>query len=205
MSSLVLMENAARGVLSVLEREGIDGPVLVCCGRGNNGGDGLALARLLDARGFSTRVALWGDDTALSADASANLAILRHCEIAIERFADADSPGKLAHMIEQADWIVDALFGTGFRGEMRSPFDAVIERLNAAHARRLAVDVPSGLNADTGHPAANTFRADHTVTFVCQKAGFQSPRAAQYLGQVHVADIGVPRRLVEDALRGSGA
>ncbi len=200
MSSLVLMENAARGVLDVLERQGIAGPVLICCGRGNNGGDGLALARLLDVRGCAVSVALWGEDSALSADASANLGILRHCDVRLERFEVADEPDRLARLIDGADWIVDALFGTGFRGEMRAPFDMVVRQLNAACARRLAVDVPSGLNADTGHAAEHTFRADHTVTFVAPKVGFQAPEAGQYLGQIHVADSGAPRRLVEEAL-----
>ncbi len=203
MSSLVLMENAARGVLDVLERQGIAGPVLICSGRGNNGGDGLALARLLDVRGYAANVALWGEDSALSGDASTNLRILRHCDVRLERFDSAEEPDRLARLVDGADWIVDALFGTGFRGEMRTPFDAVIRQLNAANARHLAVDVPSGLNADSGHSAEYTFCADHTVTFVAPKVGFHAPAAGQYLGEIHVADIGAPRRLVEETLGAS--
>jgi NAD(P)H-hydrate epimerase len=197
MSSLQLMENASRGAVDFLERLGIAGPVLICCGPGNNGGDGLAMARHLDLRSHAVRVALWGADAKLSADAAANLRTLRCCDVSIER---DPAPDRLAALTRGVDWIVDALFGTGFHGAMRAPFGEVIEQLNAEQANRLAVDIPSGLDANTGAPAQPTFRADHTVTFVAPKVGFASPAAKAFLGTVHVADIGAPRRLVESIL-----
>ncbi len=201
MSGLVLMENAARGTLLVMLRLGVAGPVAICCGWGNNGGDGLALARLLDAEGYDVRVALWALNSNLSPDASANLGILRHCNVRLELYEPADLLETHPALLQGADWVVDALFGTGFRGEFRPPYGAVVRQLNQATARRLAIDVPSGLDANTGHAAENTFRADHTVTFVAPKIGFREPSAAPYLGQVHVAQIGAPRRLIEDVLR----
>ena len=96
------------------------------------------------------------------------------------------------------DWIVDALLGTGARGEPRPPLDAVIDQLNGASAKRLAVDLPSGLDCDTGAAARHTIRAAETCTFVAMKRGFTIPGAAQYTGRIHVLDIGAPRCLVEE-------
>ena len=99
-----------------------------------------------------------------------------------------------------ATWIVDALLGTGTRGEPRPPLDAVIDQLNAAAALKLAIDLPSGLDCDTGEPARHTIRARHTCTFVAAKRGFLAPAAKPYLGRVHVLDIGARRKLVDEVL-----
>jgi NAD(P)H-hydrate epimerase len=197
LSSLVLMENAGRGAVDVLTGLGIGGPVLICCGSGNNGGDGLVMARHLDLRGFAVHVAIWGEPSRYSPDTSANLRVLQHCDVPIESFTTDSDLLRLRELLSGVDWIVDALFGTGFRGPLRAPFANVITALNAAPARRLAVDLPSGMNADTGECAEPTIRADHTVTFVAPKMGFESPAARAVLGQVHVTDIGAPRKLVD--------
>lgn len=103
-------------------------------------------------------------------------------------------------IIAGADWIVDALLGTGTSGDPRPPLAGIIERLNACRAKKLAVDLPSGLDCDTGIPGTPTFRADHTCTFVAPKVGFANPAAKEYLGTVSVHDIGVPRKLLEEFL-----
>jgi NAD(P)H-hydrate epimerase len=105
----------------------------------------------------------------------------------------------LVERLRDANWIVDALFGTGLSGPLRAPFDAVVRAINAAPGRKLAVDIPSGLDGDTGVPLGETVRADHTVTFVAQKAGFATPGADEWLGNVQVVPIGIPRRLLESA------
>jgi NAD(P)H-hydrate epimerase len=190
-SSLVLMENAGRGCADVLCQLGIHGPVLICCGRGNNGGDGFVIARHLRLRGLKPRVLLFCDPDELRGDAAANYQILTRCGEAVQTVASTwEEP--LAAALAEADWVVDALLGTGSRGEPRPPLDAVIQRLNAAAVQRLAVDLPSGLDCDTGQPARATFRADHTCTFVALKVGFRAPAAQLFLGTVHVLDIGVP-------------
>ena len=107
---------------------------------------------------------------------------------------------RLAGQLRGAAWIVDALLGTGARGEPRPPLDRVIDALNAADAPKLAVDLPSGLDCDTGVPASHTIRAAHTCTFVAAKPGFFAPGAEQYTGEIHVLDIGVPRRLIDEVL-----
>ncbi len=210
MSGLMLMENAGRGVADVLCQlaDGLPGGrlgrVIVCCGKGNNAGDGFVIARHLDLRGHRVRVLVWAEARELTGDAGANFEILRRCGVPIELFGNRHepAPGHLrsgsAKLLADANWIVDALLGTGARGEPRPPLDAVIDQINAAAAKRLAVDLPSGLDCDTGVAARHTIRADETCTFVAMKRGFLSPGADRYTGRVHVLDIGAPRKLVEE-------
>ena len=199
-SGLVLMENAGRGVADRLCALGIGGPVVICCGKGNNAGDGFVIARHLDLRGFAVRVLLWAEPSDLTSDAAANFRILEKTGVPIEVFGDEHDAARLDKHLAGAAWIVDALLGTGARGEPRPPLDAVIERLNAAAAAKLAVDLPSGLDCDTGQPARQTIRAEATCTFVAAKPGFFAPGAEQYTGQVYVLDIGAPRKLIEEVL-----
>lgn len=200
-NGLVLMENAGRGTADVLCRLGIDGPVAVCCGKGNNAGDGFVIARHLDLRGHSVRVLLWADPAELVGDAAANFNILTKTDVPIKVFGNAHDAERLSKTLDGAAWIVDALLGTGARGEPRSPFGEVIEQINAAAAPCLAVDLPSGLDCDTGRPAAHTIRAAETCTFLAAKPGFFQPEAAPYVGRLHVCDIGVPRKLIERAAK----
>jgi len=200
MTGLVLMENAGRGVVDVLARLGIHGPVVVCCGGGNNGGDGFVIARHLDLRGYSVRVGLWCDPARLQGDAAANYSILAKTNVPIECFGPEHEAMRLAEFLHGAAWIVDALLGTGSRGDPRPPLDRVIDQLNEHPAAKLAVDLPSGLDCDSGAASQHTIRAGHTCTFVAPKAGFLTPGSEAYTGQVHVLDIGAPRKLVEDCL-----
>ncbi len=196
-SGLVLMENAGRGAADVLCRLGIDGAVVVCCGKGNNAGDGFVIARHLELRGHSVRVLLWAKPEELTGDAAANFQILTKTDVPIEVFGAADDSGRLSKSLDGAAWIVDALLGTGALGEPRPPLDEVIDQLNATAAPKLAVDLPSGLDCDTGSPAKHTIRAAETCTFLAAKPGFFKPEAKPYVGRLHVCDIGVPRKLIE--------
>jgi len=199
-SGLVLMENAGRGVADKLCELGLAGPVVICCGKGNNAGDGFVIARHLDLRGHAVRVLLWADPDQLSGDAAANFHILQKTDVPIQCFAPGHDAGRLEEGLSGAAWIVDALLGTGARGEPRPPLDAVIDQLNVAATPRLAVDVPSGLDCDSGLAARHTIRASHTCTFVAPKPGFHQRGAERYTGEVHVLDIGAPRCLVEEML-----
>jgi NAD(P)H-hydrate epimerase len=193
---LVLMENAGRGCVQVLLRLGCQGPVAIVCGKGNNAGDGFVIARHLDAAGVSVRVILLGSPSDLRGDAAANHAVLTRCGLPLVDLSDGFEASRLAAELAGAEWIVDALLGTGASGPPREPFADAIRRMNAAPARKLAVDLPSGLHCDTGQPAEPTFRADHTCTFVAPKIGFAHPAARAALGEVHVVGIGVPRVLL---------
>jgi NAD(P)H-hydrate epimerase len=196
MPSVLLMENAGRGVADWLGELGIDGPVVVCCGRGNNGGDGFVVARHLDLRQHRVCVLLFADPAELRGDAAIQYRILEASGVRIVRPATEELERHLAG----SAWVVDALLGTGARGEPRPPLNLAIERINGCGARIMAVDLPSGLDADTGIAATTTIRATHTCTFVALKAGFLAPSAADYLGTVRVVDIGAPRKLVDAIL-----
>jgi NAD(P)H-hydrate epimerase len=196
MASIVLMENAGRGVADRLCQLGIAGPVFICCGGGNNGGDGFVVARHLDLRGYEVRVLLLGDPAKLGGDAAATFQIIERSGLRIVRADDATLERELA----DASWIVDALLGTGASGEPRPPMARAIDLVNASGRPILAVDVPSGLDCDTGRPSSHTIKAAHTCTFVAAKPGFLLPEAAPYVGVLHVLDIGAPRKLVDEIL-----
>jgi NAD(P)H-hydrate epimerase len=198
MSGLVLMENAGRGVADKLCQFGVHGLVAICCGKGNNGGDGFVIARHLDLRGLAVEVLLFAEPAELTGDAAANYRILEKCGVPIEILTDPVDSQRLDHRLSTAEWIVDALLGTGATGEPRPPYDQAIARINAAGKPVVAVDLPSGLDCDAGRAAANTIRALNTCTFVAAKPGFFVPGANQFTGQIHVLDIGAPRKLIEE-------
>lgn len=194
---VVLMENAGRGSAELLRSLGVRGPVLICCGKGNNGGDGFVIARHLDNAQISVRVLLFAQAEELTGDAAIHYHILAKSGLPIVSFGAGPLDGeRLQQELATAEWIVDALFGTGLAGTVRSPFDQVIAAINRTSARVLAVDIPSGLDCDTGQPLGAAVRAHHTATFVAQKKGFANPAAQEWLGQVHIVDIGIPRVLL---------
>lgn len=193
----VLMENAGRNCAELLLSLGIHGPVVICCGKGNNGGDGYVIARHLDNRQVPVRVLLFARPEELTGDAAIHYQIIARAGLPIVSFSGPDlDENALRHQCATAEWIVDALFGTGLSGPVKAPIDRVIAAINASPARVFAVDIPSGLDCDTGQPLGPAVQADHTGTFVALKKGFAQPAAQSWLGQVHVLDIGIPRVLL---------
>ena len=161
--------------------------VCIFCGPGNNGGDGFVIARHLCIAGFHVEIVLLADPERLAPDAKVNHDIARKMGIPIQNF----SPDQAQALIAKADVVIDALLGTGFAGQVRPPMDRAVELINIAdQALKVAIDVPSGLDCNSGKPAAATVKADLTITFVAPKVGFAS--AAEYTGKVLVADIGAP-------------
>lgn len=197
MPGVVLMENAGRGAAELLIALGISGPVVICAGKGNNAGDGFVIARHLENRGVPVKVLLFALPEELHGDAEINYGILTRARTPIVMAGSDFDPKTLDAELADADWIVDALLGTGTRGEVREPYKTVIERINAAGVRVLAVDLPSGLDCDTGTPLGECVRAGHTATFVAHKKGFDAAGAEEWTGSVQVIDIGVPRSLLE--------
>src|SRR5262249_6120814 len=128
----VLMENAGRGAAAVLLAVGVRGPVLVCCGKGNNGGDGFVIARHLDNHGVRGRVLLFADPATLTGDAATHYRILERAglPVAVRTETPVDEAA-LRREFTAAEWLVDALFGTGLTGPVRPPFDRVIAAMNA--------------------------------------------------------------------------
>jgi NAD(P)H-hydrate epimerase len=200
---VVLMENAGRGAAEVLLRLGVHGPVVVCCGKGNNGGDGFVIARHLASHGAAVRVLLFCAPEELRGDAAVNHHIVAKMALPLEVHAGAAPDLKAVQaQLATAEWVVDALFGTGLSGAVKAPLDRVIAAINDCPVRVLAVDIPSGLDCDTGLPLGATVRAHHTVTFAAQKVGFANPAAQTWLGQVHLVDIGIAAGLLQ---RGEGS
>jgi NAD(P)H-hydrate epimerase len=206
------MENAGRGVAESLLH--LDPKILVplasqpnveiLCGKGNNGGDGFVIARHLEIRGVRCRTVLLNDPHGLTGDARTNYEILKRSDVPIANWAEvvAEWEGNrsqvTAETIRAGIWIIDALLGTGSSGDPRPPLDDTIRAMNRQPARRLAVDIPSGLDCDTGQPGSPTVRADHTCTFVARKQGFKTATAQTYTGCVEVIDIGTPPRLLSE-------
>lgn len=200
---IVLMENAGRGAADFIARYASSrGCVAVVCGRGNNGGDGFVIARHLANRGRSVRVFLACDPAALAGDAAVNYAVVRKMALPMTPFNAPDAVAAATPQLHECPVIADALLGTGFQGDVRAPLDSIIGAINAAQGAAIfAIDLPSGLDCDTGAPTNATVVATHTVTFVAPKIGFASPRAARYVGRVHVVDIGAPREIIDRVLQ----
>ncbi|HEX6960332.1 MAG TPA: NAD(P)H-hydrate epimerase [Lacipirellula sp.] len=201
MSGLVLMENAGRGVVDVLlEIDPAPGPVAILCGKGNNAGDGFVMARHLQLRGVAAKVVLLFPPAELAGDARVNYEILVRSELPIIDLSASVTADSLHRHAGGAAWLVDAMLGTGATGEPREPLATAIHWMNGHPGRRLAVDLPSGLDCDTGAAASATICADVTCTFVALKAGYLQPQARPHLGDVHVVSIGVPERVVQEAV-----
>ena len=190
-----MMENAGRAAAEAISERVRAGCVLILIGPGNNGGDGLVVARYLASWHYAVQVYIWKRDRA----PDPNLDKVREMDIPVHCAAEDEGYAELEAMASRCDVVVDALLGTGATGSPRPPLDVAIDLLNRAPARRLAVDLPSGLDCDTGQPSPHTFRADHTCTFVDAKPGLAAEAAQPYVGQVHVLDIGVPRRIIAEA------
>ena len=193
---IVLMENAGRGATERLLSAGVSGRVVVCCGKGNNGGDGFVIARHLESLGVAVQVLLFAEFDEVQGDACVNLGVLRKAGTPLRMITEMSTGGNLEDHFANAEWIVDALLGTGTRGPVREPYAGVIEAMNRSDARLLSVDLPSGLDCDTGEAPGACVRAELTVTFVAPKVGFAAPGAAEFTGDIQVVDIGLPRRML---------
>ena len=205
--SLLLMENAGRACADAAEALAARGPrpIVVLCGPGNNGGDGLVIARTLHNRGHAARAVFVGSERMLeagSADFRTNLALWRGLGCSLFVVASERGAEELAGELAAASLAVDALFGTGLVRELEEPWRSAIRALNASQRPVLAVDLPSGLDADTGEVHGAAVRAAHTVTFVAKKLGMLAGRGPELCGRVTVAEIGIPRPLLDEAARG---
>jgi NAD(P)H-hydrate epimerase len=193
---VVLMENAGRGCAELLVQLGARGPVVIACGKGNNGGDGYVIARHLDLAGIAVEIILTCEPAELRGDAAVHYGVIAKAQLPITIAPQAADWSALLPRLQQADWIVDALLGTGFEGAPREPLATAIRTINAAGRKVLAVDLPSGLDADTGQAAGECIQATRTATFVARKRGFLQPETQPRTGPVDVIAIGVPGRLL---------
>ncbi len=209
---IILMENAGRNAAHLLHScataAAPEGPwrVVIACGRGNNGGDGFVIARHLENLGAAVKILLACDPADSRGDAAVNHAVAVRSGIPLLSLGSG-SEADWAEALDGADWIVDALLGTGARGAPRGSIATAIGAINHSRdasspgsrpPRVLAVDLPSGLDCDTGQAMGVCIRADITATLVARKIGFDAPGSAHFTGAVHVLDIGVPARLLAE-------
>jgi len=192
---VVLMENAGRSCAEIVKEKLTDSAshrACVFCGTGNNGGDGYVIARHLSNAGFDVIVVICGDPGKVRGDARTNLDILERLGRRIELLDfDGDITARVGTLVGSYGVIVDAVFGTGLRGQLSREYVELIEAINAAGPPIVAVDIPSGLDCDTGRPLGAAIRACCTVTFAAVKKGFTLPGSAEFTGEVFVASIGV--------------
>lgn len=195
---VVLMENAGRSCAELIEEKLADTTnpkVCIFCGTGNNGGDGYVIARHMLNSGFSVTIVIVGDRNKIKGEAKVNLDVLESMGQMIEQMnlTDGNIAERVKTLTAGADMIVDSLFGTGLSGQLRDEYNQLIKSLNSLNCPVLAVDIPSGLDCDTGQPHGIAIQADYTVTFVALKKGFTNEEAAQYTGEIYIASIGVVR------------
>lgn len=187
-----LMENAGKAAANeamALIRH--NASVVTFAGYGNNGGDGFVAARHLIHAGYKVEIFLVGSPKQFSPETSNNyeaLIELNHKPIAMAILEDVE---RTFYTMSKPAFVIDAIFGIGIRGVLDDFYVKLMDKINALAAPTLAVDIPSGLDADSGEPLGAAIRATETVTFGCAKAGFKNPKAKQYTGEVVVADIGL--------------
>jgi len=198
-AGVVLMENAGRDC-AVLIRDNLRGvenaKVVIFCGTGNNGGDGFVIARHLRNTGMDVETVVCGDKAKIKGDAKANLHILERLSRPVEELdLSGEVNDRVAELTSGANMVVDALFGTGLRGELSPEHQRLIEAINEAGVPILAVDTPSGLDCDTGEVLGAAIRATYTMTLAAMKKGFvQNEHAKEYTGQIYLGSIGVEPR-----------
>lgn len=200
--SLDLMEHAAGAVaekvLQLTQKNEGDRRITVFCGPGNNGGDGVAAARLLMQRGCEVRVYLLGDRRKMTKD---SLAMEQKLILAGGKLEDyvQDSFGQ-QEWIRSSACLVDALFGVGLKRPITGDFLSAVRRMNDAPCLVVSCDIPSGIDGDTGSILGEAVRADCTVTFTCSKYGLEQGEGKEYAGTVEAASIGIPEELVSQIL-----
>ncbi len=208
---VVLMENAGRSCAEFIEEKlaGVEQPkVCIFCGTGNNGGDGYVIARHLLNKRFEVVVVICGERGKVKGDARINLDILEQLGQRVEQvqLRDEDIGGQVGALAAGADMIVDGLFGTGLSGRLSDEYRQLIESINARGCPILSVDIPSGLDCDTGEVLGAAIRATYTVSFVAVKRGFVAAGGAfGYTGEIYVASIGVEAADFYEKLKGAGS
>jgi NAD(P)H-hydrate epimerase len=199
MSGLVLMENAGRNAAEIIRQLGDGQHVVILCGKGNNGGDGYVIARHLDALDKTVRIVSCVDTSTLSGDAATNHSIAALAGIPIDTIESADAlDSTLTRLLTSNDSVIDCLLGTGATGALRAPISSFTATANRCSCQRIAIDLPTGVDCDSGECDPNAFRADHTITFVGLKSGLLAESAKSHVGKLHIASIGVPRKLLAE-------
>jgi len=192
---ILLMENAGRSVSDSISREYKPCKVLIFAGKGNNGGDGLVVARHLTNRGYSVQVVLLEDPALLKSDPLLNFSIMDKMKIPWVRMG-AVFEEKVSISCQESELVVDAIFGIGINSPVSGVFERAIRIINGSQRPVVSIDIPSGLDADTGQVHGVAVKATKTVTLVLPKRGLFEGEGPQHSGEIEVADIGIPRELL---------
>ncbi len=198
---IVLMENAGRNVAEEILKM-LDDPqqanVAILCGKGNNGGDGFVVARHLHNHSIHVDVFLIArvSDILKDGDAGTNLQILLTMKIPVNDIFDIPGVNSILKELNGYNILVDALFGTGLSGDVREPFKTLINGVNNLNKPMVSVDIPSGLDCNTGKILGAAIKATKTVTLAIAKKGFYLNDGPSYTGKIIVSDISIPRELI---------
>ena len=193
--SIVLMENAATEIVNIIKD--IGNIITIFCGVGNNGGDGLAIARKLHLLGKDVEVILVGDRNKLTHDCSLNLQIVKNLNIPIINIKDNCSKEYIIEKVKCSDYIVDSIFGIGLNRDILGIYKDIIEIINEFSKFIVAVDIPSGMDADTGKELNISVKANLTCTVEVMKKGFMSTKAIDLTGDIKIINIGIPDYIKE--------
>ena len=190
-----MMENAGIGAAEQMTSMGVvaEKRVVIFCGKGNNGGDGFVVARKLTEKGASVQLILVEGEPK-TVDAIKNRKI---CETLAISIKNAEEENEILHSVEAADLIVDGIYGTGFHGELREPVRKITRMINQSKAVVYALDIPSGLNADTGDADEDTIHADFTIVFHQLKPAHIDEKCRSYCGQIICISIGIEELLID--------
>lgn len=202
---VVLMESAGRAVAREIEDRYVHlfpGPLLVFCGKGNNGGDGLVVARTLLQRGWQVTTVVLAEPSAMSGDPRLYLDILQRLGSPLEFAADLPAVDEILARLPHPALIVDALFGTGLSSPVRGHHGVVIEWMNRSSATKVAIDIPSGLDATSGALLGSALYADLTVTFAAAKLGQILYPGVRCCGELVVVEIGIPQVILDELAAG---
>lgn len=196
--SLDLMERAAEAVakkiLQITEQTAGNRKITIFCGPGNNGGDGIAAARLLMKAGCEVRVYLVGDRAKMTPD---SLAMEQNLLLAGGKLEDYMLDGSIQQeWIQSSSCLIDALFGVGLKRPITGDFLSAVRQMNHTDCPVVSCDIPSGIDGDTGNVLGEAVRADYTITFTCSKYGLEQGDGKTYAGTVEVVSIGIPEELI---------
>ena len=189
--SIVLMENAALKVIKNIDLNNVNSFTIVC-GVGNNGGDGLAVARHLILKGKMVDLFIIGNLEKRTKDFNINLNILNNLDVEFTHIISEKDLGILKNSISKNDLTIDSIFGIGLAREVHELFYDVIDIMNSYSKNILSIDIPSGLDGDIGKPLGISVNANKTITFHYMKKGLVENK--EYTGEVVVEDIGIPRK-----------
>lgn len=194
---IILMENAGSKAAEIIFKD-LKNPsqdsVVILCGKGNNGGDGFVIARHLSNLGVSVKVFLFADRQQIAGDAKTNLEILYKMKVFVEEVLNIE---KVGEALKNCQSIIDAMLGTGVDGEIKDSFKQVIRISNNLKGKMVyAIDIPTGLDCNTGAILGECIKATKTITFVAPKVGFILEKGPEYCGEIVLVDISIPSELV---------